>query len=115
MLPKPIVNGSIDMVVLRFWVWFLCRFRRNMKKAPAPITTITAIAAIPPIAADEIPPELLSAAGVAVDEATLDVGDMVGGNVEDTMVAGWVIPSGAELETTADEFLAAADDDVADA
>jgi hypothetical protein len=109
------VNGSTDMVVLRFWVWFLCRFRRKKKKAPAPITTITAIAAIPPIAAEEIPPpELVSAAGVAVDEATLDVGDMVGGTVADTMVADWVIPP-AGLETTADECLAAADDDAVDA
>jgi hypothetical protein len=105
------------MVVLRFWDWFLCRFRRKKKKAPAPITTITAIAAIPPTAADEIPPELLvSAAGVAVDEATLDVGAMVGGGItEDAMVAGWVILPPAEFESTADDFLAAADDDAVDA
>lgn len=103
------------MTVARFLFWARRRFRRNRKKAPAPITTIAAIAAIPPTAAVEIPPLLPLDAG-EVDVARLVVDEPVGEMVGGRLVADWVIPDGtAEFESTADGLLATADEDVLDA
>lgn len=103
------------MTVARFLFWSRRRFRRKRKKAPAPITTIPAIAAIPPTAAEDMPPLLLpEEAGevdVGIPELLLTAGDNVGG----ILVADWVIPDGtAEFESTADVLLAGADEDAFD-